>query len=177
MIISSNKRRFVNTTTSSSGILRTDDVPTANPNEAFLGFKPVSVCKNAGFLSVSGSGFLSPQAPDRTVSLWMEFSKPGLHSFNVTILSGIIPGSSNSGYFTFHVDIPVGINGNSESFVIPLTSHYRSTSNVYLAGAYITADADELYLANIHYQVSIEAAPIGLNTIVLDSIITEYKEN
>lgn len=183
MIISTNKSLFVNPTTASYGTLRTYGTPFTSANEAFMAFKPATVYKGGGFLSIKGVGYLFPQLANTTITMMIEFSKPGVRNFTVPVLY-----SSTAGYsqqtdagFTFQVDIPVGTTGPSLPNHTFVTAICRGTTSLFEAGtAYITADPDDIWCAAFKYTHSNSNGEVpvnGIGEIQIFSIIAEYKEN
>lgn len=174
MIISNNRAQFANQTDANTGLLRTYGNSALGANDAFLGFKPASVFKSSGFLSVSGTGSFPRGMP---LTIYMEFRRPGINLyFHVVVLnSTVTTGSGSKSFFSFQVDIPVGIISHSELNNAIVTRHLDETTSMAEWGAYITADPDDVYIAQFKYETSYESITPGSVKII--SVISEYKEN
>lgn len=177
MIIATNKNHFVNPTTDSSGKLRSAGTSTMGANEVFMAFKPATVYKNGGFLSIKGTGYLTNQLANTTITMSIEFSRPGIRSFTVPILYSNVS-IQTDGLFTFQVDIPVGTTGPTLPNHAVVTAICRGTTSLMEAGtAYITADANDIWTATFKYIHSYGELPISIAEIQVFSVIAEYKEN
>lgn len=176
MIISNNKAEFFNPTNNNFGQLRTPGSTPMGLNETFLAFKPTSVCKRAGFLRVTVSGTIRTVVPNMKFDLYMEFVKHNIHSFGLPIvLEKVAPVGTSC--FRYSVDIPVGLAGDSENNQTVASLQFNDTSSVLNFGAYIGADADEVYYALFKYGVQRDELPISPGDIRVLTVVSEYMEN
>jgi hypothetical protein len=175
MIISSNRSHFTNLTTANIGRLSTPGYIDMGRNEAFFAFKPATVCKKSGFLTISASGYINTLIDGMILNLLIEISKPGA---NTDYSPLIYEWTSTHGihYFSAHVDIPVGNNG-LEGGEIAITSHIDNISTVNNRYSYITAEPDEVFVGYLKYDVTDNLTPLVENTITVTSITATYKEN
>jgi hypothetical protein len=178
MIIATNKAQFVNPANAATGTLRAYGSHALAANDAFLAFKPAALCKNNGYLSINGSGYIANSW--QTIKVYMEFSKPGVDTFWAHILdinasdAGTAPGVP---YFSFQVDIPVGTTSHSEVNTILTTSHFNSITRLLQSWAYINAEPDDVWFAAFKYVLTNDSQPVLAGTIKINSVIAEYKEN
>ncbi len=172
MIISTNSAKFINTTEDITGKLRSQS--TYQTTE-FLAFKPTAVCRVSGHLTLEINGSVYMYDDNMTLNLDLGITFPGLNTYNYPIILDtlLMQGSTN---FSAKVDIPLITFPSSDDWYIYATSHVGSKTAVHKTLGVIFVDADQVVTMGFSYNIpGVPATPV--NSVIVRSIIAEYKEN
>ncbi|SIO48933.1 hypothetical protein [Chitinophaga niabensis] len=171
MVIATNKAQFSNRTDETTGTLRTIAPHPLAANDLFLAFKPAAVHKSSGYLRIMGTGSIAALP---LTKVYLRFSKPGVDLFQVKILE--VTTTIINPLFSFYVDIPVGTTSHAELHNIYATSQFNGSTSLYLSGAYINAEPDDIWTAFFYYETAAEGNLLPGN-LKIASVVAEYKEN
>ncbi|MET7000483.1 hypothetical protein [Chitinophaga defluvii] len=172
MIIATNSARLINTTEDISGKLKS---LSANQTTEFLAFKPTTVCRVSGYLTLEINGLVYMYEDNMTFNLDLGITIPGSTTYTYPIILDrvLMQGTTN---FTAKVNIPLITSPTSDDRYVYATSHVGNFTAVQKTLGVIFVDADQVVTMGFSYNIpGVPATPTS--SVIVYNVIAEYKEN